>query len=384
MQTDQYNFFLVIPIGFNDIGKNELINKWSIYFPEAKMPHYELQHGGIEVQTSLDYGHALNKILKVPSSILLRLDKFKCRDFPKLFKKISKFNWSNYLIGQMPLVKASAHNSRLIHSGRIEETVIKAINKYYKAMPASKSNINKVPKIPKTVVHIRIVNDDCILSINTSGERLNIRNKRTHIGVAPLRENIAAALLYFLQSFTKQDPIIERRLIDPMCGTGIFLLEAATAYSKSKDRQFSYEFFPITKSIINLADIKNNIFDSYSGFDINSEMVEITKNNLSNFNATIQVRDVLQKQELITPGKQNFIILNPPYGKRINIKGDKNVFYQKILNTIKLNYLPELIGIIIPDRNFKYPTNDYNLKSKLNFLNGGYPVCFYVYSKIDK
>ncbi len=89
MQTDKHNFFLVIPIGFNDIGKNELINKWSLYFPAEEVPYYKLQHGGIEVHTSLDYGHALNQILKVPSNILLRLDKFKCRDFPKLFKKIS-------------------------------------------------------------------------------------------------------------------------------------------------------------------------------------------------------------------------------------------------------------------------------------------------------
>ena len=109
-------------------------------------------------------------------------------------------------------------------------------------MPASKSNMNKVPTIPKTVVHIRIVDDECTLSINTSGERLNIRNKRTLIGLAPLRENLSAALLYFLQSFIKKDPNIETRLIDPMCGTGIFLLEAATANLRNKDRQFSYEF----------------------------------------------------------------------------------------------------------------------------------------------
>ena len=284
----------------------------------------------------------------------------------------------------MPQVKASAHNSRLIHSGRIEETVINAINKYYKGMPASKSNMNKIPTIPKTVIHIRIVDDDCTLSINTSGERLNIRNQRTLIGPAPLRENLAAALLYLLQSFIKQGTNIETRLIDPMCGTAIFLLEAATANSKNKDRQFSYEFFPIVQSTFNLTEVNNELFDSYLGFDINPKIVEIAQNNLKNFNTTIQVKDIFLKRQLISPEKQNFVILNPPYGKRINIKGNKNDFFQQLLTSIEVNYLPELIGIILPEKNFKYQSKDYHLKLKLNFSNGGYAVCFYLYSKIER
>ncbi len=384
MQPNKYTFFLVIPIGFNNIGKTELINKWSLYFPDENIPSYELQHGGIELHTSLDYGHALNKILKVPSKILLRIDKFKCRDFPKLFKKVSKLNWSSYLIGQMPIIKVSTHNSRLIHSGRIEDTVVKAINKYYKGMPASKDNISKIPSIPKTVVHIRVVDDECTLSINTSGERLNIRNKRILVGVAPLRENLAAALLIYLQSFIKKEENTEKILIDPMCGTGVFLLEAATLNSKNIDRQFSYESFPLSNPTLKLPEINTSFFDSFLGVDINSDMVAITKENLKKFDATIQVCDVFHKKEFILHGKQNFVIVNPPYGKRINIKGDKNVFFQELLNTIEFNYSPELIGIILPEKKFKNQSKSYHLKTKLNFSNGGYPVCFYIYSKIDK
>ena len=83
-------FFIVIPPGFEELAKNELIYKWQAYFPKDQLPQIRLTTGGVEFETQINLGLYLNYILKIPNRILIRVDEFRCRDFPKLFKKLQK------------------------------------------------------------------------------------------------------------------------------------------------------------------------------------------------------------------------------------------------------------------------------------------------------
>jgi len=216
-----YKFFLIIPPGFESLAKDELQEKWSIHFPTIALPTMDLTAGGISLETELPIGASLNLILKIPTRILLRLETFKCRDFPKLFNKVIKLNWNSYLLGKLPEINSTSKSSRIFDSRKIEKCFHDGIKEFYKRQPPKKKNLEK--EGPLFSLFVRFEDDECTISIDTSGDPLFKRGVKTLTSKAPIRENLAAGLLYFL----KKESSIET-LIDPMCGSGTFLFESQT------------------------------------------------------------------------------------------------------------------------------------------------------------
>ena len=182
--------------------------------------------GGIEIECLLHIGLSLNYILRTPTRILLRIGEFKCRDASKLYQKISKFNWAPWLIGQTPEVEISTSNSRLFDSRKIEKSIQDGVLQFYRHKPVKKKYLDhysntELKNLPK--IYYRSVDDIVTISLDTTGERLHKRGEKTLTGLAPIRENLAALLLLELQSYLKKS---DYRLIDPMCGSGTFLIEA--------------------------------------------------------------------------------------------------------------------------------------------------------------
>ncbi len=364
-------FYIVVPVNFEEMAADELSKKLNFYYPDLVLPELILTKGGIELDLPHEIGFSLNHILKLPTRILLRVDSFKCRDFPKLYNKIKKIEWRKYLIGQIPKVDCSSRRSRLINTKRIKETTHSAIKKYYKGFPPKKLTEEQLEE-PNTIIFLRIEDDHCTVSVDTSGQRLNIRGQRKLIGDAPIRENLAAGVLYSLK-----DKIADLdHIIDPMCGAGTLLIEARDFYLPNYRRKFSYQYFPlyIPTSEKQLGAMHATLAKNLYGFDIDKKMVEIAKENVGN-RASIERRDAttVYPKEF----ENGAIVINPPYGQRIIPDNKLDRFYSQIIKSLGQSYSPKLIAMIIPTslklRKVLIP-KDHQLIEIMKFKNGGLNV----------
>ncbi len=389
---DTCSFFLIVPVGLEDLAKHELYEKLDLFFPDAIIPEVEISTGGIALNWELSKGLLLNLILKIPTRILLRIDQFKCRDFPKLYKKMQMLPWKHFFCHDNITIKATAHQSRIFHSTRIEKSAHDGIKHFFQGNPPKKQEMLYAQDL-QTVL-IRLDNDLCTVSIDTSGNALYKRGQKTFTSIAPIRENLAAALLYNMYRLLHKENF---EFIDPMCGSGTFLFEAANFYKPHNKRTFSFDVWPLL-----LKETKNSkesfhkkvhtafhphFFTKLTGYDIDEKVIDITKKNQSNFNIenlTFHQRDVMSTDAPQTH-KQNVIILNPPYGIRIPTFDHIENFYHHIFEQLDKDFSPQLLGIIIPC-GFSYRKiiiSGHKLIEKRQFSNGGLKVQFHIFSKID-
>ncbi|MCK5884449.1 MAG: N-6 DNA methylase [Bacteriovoracaceae bacterium] len=364
-------FFIIVPVNFELHAQVELTEKLKFHYPELIEYSMELIRGGIELELPLEIGFALNHILKIPTRILMRITNFKCRDYPKLFNKLKKIEWRKYLIGQIPKVDCSAAHSRVMNTKRVKETVHSSIKNYYKANTPKKESPEVLDSV-HTVVFVRLEDDQCTVSMDTSGDRLNIRGKRKLIGEAPIRETLAAGILFSLR-----DKISKvENLIDPMCGAGTILIEARDFYTSNYNRSFSYQFFPIhnKNEAKLLTSMDKSLCQNLLGLDIDKKMVEIAKSNMDD-TVSIQRRDASEVYEVNL--NSCGIVINPPYGQRIVPDNKLDRFYSQVIRALSKSYDPQFIAMIVPTalqmRKIEIPKGRV-LTEVMKFKNGGFNV----------
>ncbi|NRA44996.1 MAG: hypothetical protein HRU09_08590 [Oligoflexales bacterium] len=392
------DFFLVVPPGFSSLALAELQRKQEQIISLCQdlgicEEHSELQLScddeGISITgLPLELGFALNLFLKIPTRILLRLKSFRCRDFPKLFKQSQKVDWKSFIDDRLPHVKASASKSRLMMLKRIEKTVSDGIAKSFEQGKESSSSAEQDP-----TVHVRLFDDTCTLSIDTSGIALYKRHHGKKIGEAPIRETLAAGLLCKLMEY--RSTILDASsqvLIDPMMGSGTFLLEARTFGIGSDRKNYAFFGFPCLKGkkegFLKLGSSLLNVtmgISEYIGYDRSEKMLNVARENLGNFpEITLKQQDIFA--ELKHPAPESpILICNPPYGKRIGFKDDPGFFFNKLLKNIYDKWNPCLAGLIVPEdvfRNkvFKIPSQ-FKLLEAFKFTNGGVKVRFLILSR---
>lgn len=335
-----YKFLLICPISFENILKDELIEKWPIYFNEMELPEITIIKGGLEIETKLEYGLKLNYILRTAQRILLRIKEQKCRDLPKLYKIVKKINWKEFLKQKNIEVKVTANKSRLIHTRKIEKAALDGVHDYFSANQL-KSSV-EIKNIAPQKVLIRIHEDVLTISLDTSGELLYKRSSQKFFrGNAPLRETYAASLLKFLI----KDEVLGKttRLLDPMCGSGTFLKEARDYYQLNNERLFAFEYWniPHLKKVENPKSL-NSPFKELIGQEIDNQVFE----NLKEIKGILFLnKDSLSQKDKLPC---DYLIVNPPYGKKVKIKEKRDLFFDNIIDQFKVNFSPKKMGIIIP------------------------------------
>jgi len=145
--------------------------------------------------------------------VLLRLGRFHCRSLGELARKATRLPWNEWLLPGRYQVRAESRRSRLYHRDAIAERVVQAASTVLGAPPADD------PAAPTVLV--RFLDDTCTVSLDTSGRPLHDRGHRREPGPAPLREDLARALV-IASGWDRASP-----LIDPFVGTGTILIETA-------------------------------------------------------------------------------------------------------------------------------------------------------------
>lgn len=384
-------FFIATPLGAEQIAYQELQQIWPQLLAKDLKPHVQdcpegkFQEGGFEVETDYFVGIQLNFFLKTANRVLLRLAEFRVRDLPKLYNKILSLPWIEYISGPPVSYKVAASQSRLNNEKRILDSVQSALETYCRE--------KKLTQASELEIFVRIYDDQCTLSLNTSGEHLHKRGWMIERGEAPLRETIAARMLKEIEDLFDEGDI----LLDPMMGSGTLLLEGRSLGCGNFSRTYGFQFIKKTPKIfnqplfpLNYKKINFTRFAEFRGFDIEAKMLFSAQNNFTMLEKSLQKAHPQGPKELPLkvahvdsvrmsgdqmPPKGVIMVCNPPYGERL---GEAAASLQDLLEAFA-RYEPRVLGVLYPESksHFRAPKG-YKLHKKVRINNGGIPCLFSV------
>lgn len=231
------------------------------------------------------------------------------------------------------------------------------------------------PKTPDVLINIHISPDGkTVISLDASGKSLNQRGYRVATGPAPLNEVLAAGLI----KMTGWNP--ETTFIDPMCGTGTFLIEAALM-AKNKapgllHDDYGIQKWPTFRSTLwkslqdEARDMVRKDVDWIFGSDFNDRAIDSTIKNLKKARLTKNVKvRVGNVERIYIPEGTGLIIMNPPYGERIGDSDSLKELYPRIGNMLKRNAKGYKAAILTGDPEFRKLIGlKYNARTQV--LNG--------------
>ena len=315
------------------------------FFGMEKMLATEIKNLGFEIEktedgrvtykTGEDGIAKANMWLRCAERVNLKVAEFEARTFDELYENTKRINWSKYIPygAQFPVSKASSIKSKLFSTTDVQSIVKKAIvdnlKKSYLESGRLKEDKEKYP------IYVFIHKNKVTLSIDTTGDALHKRGYREKANKAPIRETLAAGIMYL----TPWRP--GRTLVDPMCGSGTILIEAAMMglnMAPGLNREFiSEKWRTIDKKI--WWDTRREAFDQMNedldfkiyGYDIDPESIEIAKEN-AEISGVADYIDfaVADATEFKSDEEYGFIVTNPPYGERLESEESVKLLYKEL------------------------------------------------------
>ena len=269
---------------------------------------------------------------------------FKCYDKQSLYEGVrNSFDWLNWLHFEKTFnVQVTGRTSSLSHTHFTALEVKNSIIDLQKAFWNKRSNISL--DNPDFIIHLHLKNDKATISLQSSLESLHKRGYRPAVGKAPLKENLASGLI----NMTKWNGKVP--LIDFMCGSGTFLIEAVNQFLEvpiNIDQVYLFENWLDFRKDIYLNEknkAKNKIINyeklpTIIGCEINKKVFEQANVNISlagleNYIELIN-NDFLALQLSCTPG---IIICNPPYGKKLGDENELICLYEQMGTFLKKKF----------------------------------------------
>ena len=315
------------------------------FFGMEKMLATEIKNLGFEIEktedgrvtykTGEDGIAKANMWLRCAERVNLKVAEFEARTFDELYENTKRINWAKYIPygAQFPISKASSIKSKLFSTTDIQSIVKKAIvdnlKKSYLESGRLKEDKEKYP------IYVFIHKDKVTLSIDTTGDALHKRGYREKANKAPIRETLAAGIMYL----TPWRP--GRTLVDPMCGSGTILIEAAMMglnMAPGLNREFiSEKWRTIDKKI--WWDTRRDAFEQMNedldfkiyGYDIDPETIEIAKENAEIAGVADYIEfNVADATEFKSDEEYGFIVTNPPYGERLESEESVKLLYKEL------------------------------------------------------
>lgn len=276
-----------------------------------------------------------NVFLRTAERVLLKVGSFHAESFEELFQGTKAICWEDFIPqdGKFWVAKASSIKSKLFSPSDIQSIMKKAMVERLKGA-------HGVEWFPETgssyPLRVFLHKDEVTVGIDTTGDSLHKRGYRTLTSKAPITETLAAALI-MLTPWNK-----DRILVDPFCGSGTFVIEAAMMAANmapGMNRSFLSEDW---KNLIprkcwyETMDEANDLLDSdvkvdIQGYDIDGEIVKAARANAESAGVDHMIH--FQQRPLTAlshPKKYGFIITNPPYGERLEEKKNLPELYRQI------------------------------------------------------
>lgn len=371
---EQHEFFVPCTPGFEGILETEVKR-----LPVAKVLTNE--RGGVGFKGPLDAMYFANLWLRSANRVLLRMDDFLAQSYPMLFDHAKKTPWELYFgFNTAYSVRVSAKSSKLRQHKTIAKTLHDAILARLEPMGLSVVQRDDAP----LEIFVRVFQDRCTLSFNTSGEHLHKRGYRTFVSEAPLRESLAASVL--LRARAKPFETI----IDPMCGSGTLLIEEALLAKKQAPglaREFSFESLPAFQESKwerfkrEASEQTVELTKQLIGLDIQTKNITIAQQNA----ARVLVSEIhFEKGNALSFEVANYnpestlIVSNVPYGERLD--GNTQDLLAGFAKHLSESFKGCSFAFISKDKDW-LDSDAFHISKRLRFLNGGLEV-FLIMGKI--
>ncbi|WP_127144106.1 THUMP domain-containing class I SAM-dependent RNA methyltransferase [Pelagibacterium montanilacus] len=306
-QADSFEIFLVCAPGLEQPLRAEALE---LGFAGARA-----MRGGVAVSGGWTNVMRANLLSRGAIRILARVASFRASHLAQLDKRARTVAWDTVLRPDVPVwVDASCKGSRIYHSGAAAERVATAIAQTLGAPICEDAPIR---------ILVRIENDIVTLSVDTSGEPLHKRGHKQAVNRAPMRETIAALLLRAC-AYRGTEPVL-----DPMCGSGTFVIEAAeiaAGLAPGRSRAFAFEHLaPFDRD--RWARMKGSGKSSepaslFYGADRDQGAIAMSQANAERAGVAQWARfthapiSALERPE----GPPGLVMVNPPYGGRVGEK----------------------------------------------------------------
>ena len=308
---DPFDIFLVCAPGLEDVLLQEVVEK-GFAAPTASP-------GGVTIQGHWPDVWRANLELRGVVRVLARIGSFMAFHLAQLDKRARKFDWGTVLRADVPVrVQVTCKASKIYHAKAATERIERALVESHGMTLSPEAQI---------VVKVRIYDNQVTISLDTTGEALHIRGHKEAVGKAPMRENLAAMFLRQC-GFDGGEPVV-----DPMCGSGTFVIEAAeiaAGLQPGRSRRFGFE---------DLASFDADAFDGlrraapnkpvkqlFFGSDRDAGAVRNATANAARAGVSDWTGFACHgaAEVRLPEGPPGLVIVNPPYGGRI---GNKKLLY---------------------------------------------------------
>jgi putative N6-adenine-specific DNA methylase len=268
--------------------------------------------GGVTLRGGWSEAWRANLQVRGASRVLVRIGAFRAPHLAQLDKRARKFPWKDFFHPDIPVrVEVTCKRSRIYHSGAAQQRIETAIREELGCTIAVDADIG---------IKARIEDDLCTISIDTSGELLHKRGHKPAVGKAPMRETMAALFLRQC-GFEASEPVV-----DPMCGSGTFVIEAAemaAGLAPGRSRRFAFEqlrgFDAALWQRMCAAGKATMPTCRFFGSDRDAGAIRMSRANAKR--AGVSDFTFFQQRaigDLVPPaGPAGLVIVNPPYGDRI-------------------------------------------------------------------
>lgn len=309
--------------------------------------------GGVRLQGSWEDCYRINLHSRIAGKVLWQVVQGHFRNEDDIYQQAVKLPWHEWFAVSSSIKIRHTDKKTNLKSPRyvvlkLKDAVCDAFRKYDKRRP------DVAMDDPDVQIHIYLEGEQYWIYIDTSGEALFKRGWRTETVTAPIRENLAAGILRLCQ-WDPQTP-----LFDPMCGGGTFLVEAAwMAMNRAPglERHFAFENLhsfdaALWQGLVDeaRAQEKSAAMLPILGRDKDSRALSAARKHLRN--AGLERIVQVEKGEILSslpPAQKGLLIVNPPYGERLEDQETMQRFYPRLGDCLKQNYAGWQVAIISAD-----------------------------------
>jgi putative N6-adenine-specific DNA methylase len=381
-----YRLFAVTAPGLEEITRAELVGLG--FTPSAAQAGSSAQEetGGVEFDARPADMFRANLQLRTASRVLARMGEFDAVGFEEFRKKAARLPWQEFMRpGQQVQIRVTCHKSRLYHSSAVGRELVAAISSAVRGdvIPAKPQEDEPTP--PQLIV-VRLVNDHCTFSIDSSGELLHRRGYRLQTAKAPLRETLAAALL-LASGWDASSP-----LVDPFCGSGTIPIEAALMASHTApglNRRFAFQDWPNLKPALwteQLEAARAAVTPGevvIHGSDRDEGAIAICAENARRAGVENMIQFSHAAFSAVeAPTGPGWMVTNPPYGIRVSSTNDLRNLYTRLGDVLRAQFHGWHYGILCADPVLAGHTRLQTDEVRA-MVNGGIQVKFFT-GQVDK
>jgi len=351
--AQEHAFFAVVPPGVESLCSREAA--------ALELGHAAAETGGVHFRGRLHDGYKANLCLRTATRVLLRIAEFNAADFKTLEQRLNAVPWELYLPdGLLPEIRVTCRKSRLYHSEAVAERLRAALASGPRPPESrlhSPPDSAEADREPPQKLFVRLFKNRCTVSLDCGGQELYRRGIKTQVTEAPLRENLAAAIL-MLAGYDGRQP-----LIDPMCGSGTFSIEAAMMAANIPAgwyRSFAFFAWPafrLTRG--RWTHLRRQLQARFrlppspqiAASDSDPEACRTLSANLSGCElaSAVDVR-VADFFDIRPSGDPGMVVLNPPYGRRIAADRESGGLYREIGAKLRKDFRHWTAALVIPQR----------------------------------